>query len=254
MDWKTGRFSQKLEKLVSPVFDKLLGESDFFKKWFTNFGTGLPVNRYYLPVSVDFNHCWPTSLPVSIPAYLSYRSVNQSTNRFTDSWLLKFEIWIRSGFWPVLPVFTITGHTGGERFLRPYRFFNPWACLIVAIATLAVPSPNISTSWSLILESSFLYVLLKSLNHMFIGFYWKAHIITIFRWAIQCDILLRIPYKTLIYMINYLHEPTNICIDNKWWECFSSTICFRTSIWKAEIWTHFNNNTQFPAYQPTSES
>jgi hypothetical protein len=23
------------------------------------------------------------------------------------------------------PVFTVTGHTGGERFLTPYRYFNP---------------------------------------------------------------------------------------------------------------------------------
>jgi hypothetical protein len=29
-------------------------------------------------------------------------------------------------FRPVLSVFVVTGHTGGNRFLRQYWFFNPW--------------------------------------------------------------------------------------------------------------------------------
>jgi hypothetical protein len=43
----------------------------FLKKWFIGFGTGLPI-------LADFNHGWPTGLPVSVPVYRSYRSVNRS--------------------------------------------------------------------------------------------------------------------------------------------------------------------------------
>jgi hypothetical protein len=68
---------------------------------------------------------------------------------------------------------------------------------------------------SINMHHSFLYVHMKLLKHMFINFYWKTHIITIFGWAIQCDILFRTPHKVLSYIINYLHKPTTICIDKK---------------------------------------
>jgi hypothetical protein len=70
---------------VSLVFDKPASESIFLKKkliflkkWFIDFDTGLPVVPTGLSVSVDFNHCRPTSLSISVPVYRSHRSVNRS--------------------------------------------------------------------------------------------------------------------------------------------------------------------------------
>jgi predicted neutral ceramidase superfamily lipid hydrolase len=57
----------------------------FLKKWFTGFGTGLPViptGKPILPigllVSVNFNHCRSIDLLILVPVYRSYQSVNRS--------------------------------------------------------------------------------------------------------------------------------------------------------------------------------
>jgi hypothetical protein len=128
---KTDRFSWKLVKpvsvnrLVNIIF---LKKFDFFEKWFTGFGTGLlviPTGKLVLlaglPVSAGFNHYRPTSF------WFRYWFTSH-IDSFTNFWLLKYEIWIWRGFWPI---FLVTGHIGGEQFSRPYRFFNPWSWVVL---------------------------------------------------------------------------------------------------------------------------
>jgi hypothetical protein len=61
----------------------------------------------------------PFFLPNFETQFLTDLPVIPTGNQFFVFSNLKFE------FRPVLPVFVVIGHTGGERFLNPYRYFNP---------------------------------------------------------------------------------------------------------------------------------
>jgi hypothetical protein len=90
---------------VNLIFFKMI----FLKKWFSGFNIGLSV-------LMDFNHCRPIGLSISVPVF-----------DFSNA---KFE------FGAV--VFVVTDHIGGERFLRPYRFFNLGAPTAVKFKCLAI--------------------------------------------------------------------------------------------------------------------
>jgi hypothetical protein len=95
-----------------PRIEKPGNESDFFSKFIFFKKNGLPVLPTGLPVLADFNHYRPTGLTV-IPIGKPVIPIGLPILDFSNA---KFEFGA---------VVVVTGHTGGERFSRPYRFFNP---------------------------------------------------------------------------------------------------------------------------------